>query len=371
MRTKNLLGFLLMGAFVLSALTIFSGASVAGYDKRARLVDGLDIDKITAYGKPGGCTPWPSCKDDGGDPPPPEDNQEKDWGYQRIGSDAARASASGMVIVAVLDTGVDASHGDLAGVVVACFSGLKRADYSCSDRNVKDDDGHGTHVAGTIAALDNSQDTVGVAAGNVQIINGKVLGKRGGGWDDLAWAINHAVELGADVISMSLGGDLSGSPSTAAIVDNAVASAVAAGVAVVVAAGNEGSCGDTSVERSWPAESPGAFTVGATGIYLADDSGWATEWTGSEIDVMPCFSNNMPSGVVDISAPGVYITATGKGGGVTDLHGTSMATPHVSAALAILIGNGASANNAQNSLMNGAIDIGYEATMMGAGLLHF
>jgi len=360
-----------MGAFVLSALTIFSGASgVRSYDQQAQLVDNIDYKKITAAGKPGGCTPWPSCKDDGGTDPP-AGNQEKDWGYVRIGSDGARASASGSAIVAVLDTGVNAGHGDLAGVVVACFSGITRGDYDCNNRKVKDDDGHGTHVAGTIAALDNDQDTVGVAAGNVQIINGKVLGRNGGGWDDLAWAIRHATDLGADVISMSLGGDLSGATSIIADLQSAVDYAISAGVAVVAAAGNEGTCGDNSVENSWPAENNGVFTVGATGIYLADDSDWAQEWTGSEVDVMPCFSNNMPNGVVDVSAPGVYITATNNKGGVTDLHGTSMATPHVSAALALLMGNGASASNAQNSLVNGAIDIGYPNSMMGAGLIHF
>jgi len=289
--------------------------------------------------------------------------QETDWGVARLGGFQSGAG----ITVAVLDTGVDTTHADLAGVVVACFSGITRADYAdCTDRDVADDDGHGTHVAGTIAAINNEIDTVGLAQG-VSIINGKVLGKRGGSWSDLAWAMDHSVALGADIISMSLGGDLSSSPSTQAIINDAVARAVSAGVAVVVAAGNEGTCAAGDVQHSWPAESPGAFTVGATGLYA--NGGWATEWTGAEDDVMPCFSSEMEDGVVDISPPGVYITASKRGGGVTDLSGTSMATPHVSAAIAILMAGGMSAAQAQNYIVNNAISMGYPSTLQGAGLM--
>jgi len=293
--------------------------------------------------------------------------QEVDWGVARIGALAASSGVSRSgVTVAVLDTGVDYSHADLAGVVVSCFSAIKRADYACDNKAVSDSEGHGTHVAGTIAALDNSQGTVGVFSG-VSIVNGKVLSRRGGDWNDLSWGIHHATDMGVDVISMSLGGDLSSSPSTQQIVDDAVAYAVNHGVAVVVAAGNEGTCTAGDVQHSWPAESPGAFTIGATGITEAGS--FVTTWDGTQNDVMPCFSNDMPAGVVDISAPGVYITSLKAGGGVTDMSGTSMATPHVSGAIALLMAQGYSASQAQNILVNNALDMGYSSTLQGAGLM--
>lgn len=353
MKAKGTLMIVLM---VGSLLPLVAPAAVSGF----HLNDSFQIYK----GKPGG----------GGG----STTQTADWGYLRIGADFARSQTSGVVQVAVLDTGVDSTHEDLTGVVTWCFSGIKRADYSsCTDRDVKDDEGHGTHVAGTIAALDNSVDSVGVAAGHVEIYNGKVLGRRGGSWDDLAWAIMHATDgpdgvVGtaddAEVISMSLGGDISTSPSTIAMLQNAIDYATSHGVAVVAAAGNEGTCAAGDVQHSWPAENTGVFTVGATGITDAAGN-WATEWTGAENDVMPCFSNDMPAGVVDISAPGVYITASKNGGGVTDLSGTSMATPHISAVIALLMANGLSAIQAQNRIVATALDIGYPSTMMGAGLV--
>ncbi|MHA2501263.1 MAG: S8 family peptidase [Candidatus Kariarchaeaceae archaeon] len=342
--------------FIMLAAAVPMAVAASDEVPRFYLNDGFDASNLIAYAPPPGKGPGGG----GGDPPA---GQETDWGVARLGGFQSGAG----ITVAVLDSGVDTTHPDLAGVVTHCFSGISRQSYSdCTDRNVKDDDGHGTHVAGTIAALNNDIDTVGLAQG-VSIISGKVLGKRGGDWYDLAWSIKYATDLGADVISMSLGGDLSSSATLQGVIDDAVGYATSAGVAVVVAAGNEGTCGSGDVQHSWPAESPGAFTVGATGIYAS--GGFVTEWTGVEEDVMPCFSNDMPAGVVDISAPGVYITASKRGGGVADMSGTSMATPHVSAALAILMAGGMSATQAQNHLVNNAISMGYPATLQGAGLM--
>jgi len=297
--------------------------------------------------------------------------QEKDWGYMRIGADGARSRSSGNnVVVAVLDTGVDYSHEDLQGVVIACFSAIKRADFACTDKAVLDDEGHGTRVTGTSAALDNTVDSVGIASGHVKIINGKSLGRRGGSWDDLAWGIRHATDLGANVISMSLGGDLTGFQSTIDLLQAAIDYAYNAGVAIVAAAGNEGAttCSATDVEHSWPAENNHVIAVGATGLYLADGSGWATTWTGAESDVMPCFSNSGP--YLDIAAPGVYITASKKGGGVTDLSGTSMATPHVSALMALLMLSGYTNAGAEARMYNTAYFMpNYPSTLQGHGLI--
>jgi len=321
-----------------------------------QLVDGWD-GELNMMAPPPGKGPGGGGGGDGG-----SGAQVTDWGVTRLGG---VASGSG-IIVAVLDTGVDASHPDLAGVVTHCFSGIDRGAFDCGNKKVSDHDGHGTHVAGTIAALDNSGDAVGLAQG-VEIWNGKVLGRRGGATSDIVWAMNYAVDNGADIISMSLGGDFSGYPSLQQQMDDAVAYANANGVIVVAAAGNEGTCESGDTQYSWPAMSPGVFTVGATGI--VDASGFVTTYTGAEDDVMPCFSNEMPNGVVDVSAPGVYITSLKKGGGITEMSGTSMATPYVSAALAILMAGGMSATQAQNYLVSNAIDMGYPSTLQGAGLI--
>lgn len=296
-----------------------------------------------------------------------------DWGYSRIGADVARAAVgSGTVHVAVLDTGVDFNHDDLAGLVTFCYSAVKQT-YGC-DKNSKDDQGHGTHVAGTIAALDNSIDAVGAAAGHVDIYNIKVLGRRGGDWawlnDGIRVATNGPDGLAgtaddADVISMSLGGDLTGATSIINALQDAVDYARSFGVVLVAAAGNEGTCASGDTQSSWPAMSNGVIAVGATGMY--DGSAFTRDGTGS--DAMPCFSNELPNNGVDLSAPGVYITSLKRGGGVTEMSGTSMATPYTSAIVALMLANGQSPNNVLNRLKTTAIDIGYPASLMGAGLI--
>lgn len=345
----------------LSVIVIFAMSSVS-------LALAADIDVIPKVellkGKPPG-------KGGGGG----STTQILDWGYVRIGAADARSRTNGVVQVAVLDTGVDFDHPDLAGVVTWCYSAIKRTE-GCN-RNSDDSDGHGTHVAGTIAALDNSQDIVGAAAGHVEIYNVKVLGRNGGDWNDLAHGIRVAAEgpdgvLGtaddAEVISMSLGGDISAFPDIQQMLQDAIDYARSGGSAVVAAAGNEGTCEAGDVQHSWPAENNGVITVGATGIYA--NGAFVREYTGTEEDVMPCFSNEMPPGVVDVSAPGVYITSLKRGGGTTEMSGTSMATPYTSAIVALLMANGYSADQALNRLKATAIDMGYPSTLQGAGLIN-
>jgi subtilisin family serine protease len=366
---KKQYSIFLISLMVLSGVPMAANALALTEDvPPVQLIDGYNRNFLDILAPPGGCSPWPSCRDEGGEDPgdeDPESNQEKDWGYMRIGSDLARAKASGMAIVAVLDTGVEADNNDLQGLLVGCFSGIKRSNYNCDHREVKDQNGHGTHVAATIAALDNNIDIVGVAAGHVGIINGKVLGQQGSSWDDLAWSIRHAADLGADVISMSLGGDISSSTSTQQMLQDAADYARSKAAVLVAAAGNSGTCGDTGYQWSWPAATNGVIAVGATGLYK--DGAWATEWTGAEQDVMPCFSNEGP--YLDIAAPGVYITSLKHQGGTTDMSGTSMAAPHVAAVLALLLAKGYSQTQATNRIYSTAIDIGYRSTLQGHGLI--
>jgi thermitase len=143
-------------------------------------------------------------------------------------------ASSGGPTIAILDTGVQANHPDLNGKVLTganCLSG------SCGSGNSADDNGHGTHVGGTAAALTNNSTGIAGVAPNARILPVKVLDSNGSGsYAAIAAGINWAVGQGARVINMSLSGS-----SFSSALCNAVSNAVAAGVVVVAAAGNSGS----------------------------------------------------------------------------------------------------------------------------------
>lgn len=305
--------------------------------------------------------------------PPVIGAQVLDWGYERIDAAAARAATTGVVQVAVLDTGVDTDHPDLAGVVTWCYDAINRIE-GCA--NVEDTEGHGTHTAGTIGALDNDIGIVGIAAGHVELYILKVLASNGGDWYDLGDAIRVAadgpdgIEGNADdaeVISMSLGGDISSAPELQTYLQDAVDYAIAAGTVVVSSAGNEGDGDIATTEPAWPAMTEGVIAVGATGI-VADGS-FVQTWTGAEDDVFPTFSNT--GDYVDISAPGVYITSLYNDGTTTVMSGTSMACPAIAAVVALIMANnpGISPAAVASILYANAIDIGYDALQQGAGLV--
>ena len=232
------------------------------------------------------------------------------WAFTNTSFGALWPSAIGTsnppLVVAVIDTGLDATHPDLsAGQVLAGVSLVSGAPTAA------DDNGHGTHVSGIIAATtDNAVGVRGVAPG-VKILPIKALNSNGSGtYSAVATAITIAVSQGAKVINMSLGGTV---PST--IFDAAVAAANAAGVTVVAAAGNNGTTGSPA---SYPAATPGVIGVGAV---------------NSTLDRAP-FSTC--GAYVDLSAPGVNILSTTRGAGYASWSGTSMATPFVAAAAAVI-----------------------------------
>lgn len=199
------------------------------------------------------------------------------WGLDRLKVEDAWDLADGSGIsVAVIDTGV-AVHEDLAGVVLP---GVDLSGSGGSGRN--DGHGHGTHVAGTIAAtIDNGMGIAGVAP-QAQIIPVKVLTDQGtGNAGTVAEGIIWATNAGADIINMSLGGTI---PSAASEI--AVRYAVERGVVVVAAAGNSGTFGSP---LSYPASYPGVLAVGAT----------------NSADQRASFSSANAS--VDIAAPGAAI----------------------------------------------------------------
>lgn len=222
------------------------------------------------------------------------------WGIARVGT----RNYTGTGRAFVIDSGVDLDHPDL-NVDVA----LSRS--FTSERDANDGNGHGTHVAGTIAARNNSIGVVGVAAG-ARVVAVKVLTRSGSG--STSGVIAGVDYVGAtananDVANMSLGGGISQA------LDNAVVAAAAgSGAAFVLAAGNES---DNANNHS-PARANGAnvYTVSAFG----NGDRWAS------------FSNygNPP---VDWAEPGVSIASTYLNGGYATLSGTSMAAPHLAGIL--------------------------------------
>jgi subtilisin family serine protease len=218
------------------------------------------------------------------------------------------------ITVAVVDTGVAAGHPDLAGKVLP---GHEFLNGGLIDRDVPvmtDGCGHGTHVAGTIAAV--AQNGIGVAgaAPGVKILPVRVLNC--GGWtSDVAAGITWAANHGARVINLSVGG-----PGPDRSLALAVKYARSKGAVVVAAAGNNhGTCTPYQNATSYPGATTGAIGVGAI------DSNFQHA----------CFSNT--GTYVDLAAPGVGIVSTYPPNTYAQMDGTSMATPHVSAAAALVL----------------------------------
>jgi subtilisin len=236
-----------------------------------------------------------------------EEDAELPWGIKRVNAAGAWTDITGAgVKVVVIDTGIDYTHPELA----PNYKGGWNAVTMTSDP--MDDQGHGTHVSGTIAAV---RDGVGVAgvAPRADLYGVKVLDKNGSGqYSWIVAGIEWAVENKMQVINMSLGGR-SGTAALAA----AMTEAHKAGIAIVCAAGND------SGAVNFPARYPEAIAVSAS-----DSS-----------DKLAYFSSKGPE--LSVIAPGVSVYSTKKGGGYTSMSGTSMASPHAAglAALAVQAGN--------------------------------
>ena len=225
--------------------------------------------------------------------------QKIPWGITRVGGVAV---FNGTNTAWVIDTGIDLDHPDLN-------VDATRSKTFVSSKSADDDNGHGSHVAGTIAAKDNTLGVVGVAPG-AKLVAVKVLTRSGSGTTSGVIAgINYVAGLGVsgDVANMSLGGGVSPS------LDDAVLGA-STNVKFALAAGNE----TDDANNHSPAR------VNGTNIYTVSAM--------DNVDEFAYFSNygNPP---IDYCAPGVSIYSTYKGGGYATLSGTSMATPHVAGIL--------------------------------------
>lgn len=258
------------------------------------------------------------------------------------------------IVVAVIDTGVDYTHPDLKDNIIGGRNFTPEGFY----KNYMDLNGHGTHVAGTIAAANNNGGIVGVAP-EAKILALKVLDKHGSGshWsiiEALRYAVKWRGENGEKVriINMSLG-----SPDHSDHLYDAILNAVAAGILIVVASGNEGDRLAETHEISYPSVYPECITVAAC---------------DHEKDLAP-FSNNHLH--VDLIAAGVDVLSTFPNGKYAALSGTSMAAPHVSGILALLIKLGErkfkrmlTESELYALLVKTCSSIGYEASIEGHGL---
>ncbi|HXH21494.1 MAG TPA: S8 family serine peptidase [Dehalococcoidia bacterium] len=229
------------------------------------------------------------------------------------------------VDIAVIDTGIDVDHPDLNVVGGARFQG---AFFFCGNGSgsYDDDNGHGTHVAGSAAARDNGQGVVGVAPG-ARLWAVKVLDSGGRGSVScliraVDWVTANAGTI--DVVNMSL------STGNAPSLCTAIANSIAAGVAYAVAVGNAGQ----DAANYTPANCGPAITVSAFADFDGAPGGLGAATCRSDVDdTFADFSNFGAN--VDIAAPGVCIESTWFGGGYLTASGTSMATPHVAGAVAL------------------------------------
>lgn len=255
-------------------------------------------------------------------------------GINRIQAPLNTTNKGAGIGVAVIDTGVDLTHPDLQANIIAntsCIRGKRTGD---------DDNGHGSHVAGTIAALDNGVGVVGVAP-QAKLVAVKVLNSSGSGtWSSVIcgidWVTAHASQYNIKVANMSLGGSGSsdnncGNSNNDAL-HKAICNSISSGVTYVVAAGNDGANANTFVPAAYD---DSVITVSALADSDGKSGGLGTTTNYGLDDTFASFSNF--GSVIDLGAPGVNIFSTWKSGGYNTISGTSMATPHVTGAAALYI----------------------------------
>jgi subtilisin len=254
---------------------------------------------------------------------PPTLEYANSWGVDHIEVDVVHSAGdtgSG-IDVALIDTGVNYNHPDLAANYRGGY------DFVNDDSDPMDDNDHGSHVAGILAAVKDGSGVVGVAP-SVNIYALKVAGSDGRGtYSDIVAALNWAVDNDMDIASMSIGGT-----SSSTTLATAVKNAYDSGMLLVAAAGNAGT---SSI--LYPAAYGQVIAVGAT-----DGSDKKASWSnyGSKIELV---------------APGVSIKSTVGGSGYDTYSGTSMATPHVSGVAALVWASGVATDNAGNQSWNSVI----------------
>lgn len=260
-------------------------------------------------------------------------------------------------VIAILDTGCQWDHPDLADRIIGGRNFT--ADFDGDETNFEDNNGHGTHVAGTAAASYLESGIAGVAP-KANLLIAKVLNGEGSGdYAGIIGGIHYAIDWEGpngektSVISMSLGG-----PEDVPELYAAVKRAVDAGIPVVCAAGNEGDASPATDEFAYPGAYNEVIQVGAV------------DYARNIAE----FSNT--NDAIDLVAPGVKIYSTYPGSQYASLSGTSMATPHISGALALIkniaeyeFGRPLSEDELYAQLVRRTVPLGYPKSAEGNGLL--
>jgi subtilisin len=274
---------------------------------------------------------------------PVKSGEKVPTGVRRMGADTlTQAHQASTVNVAVIDTGINLTSSDLNAV----------SGKNCvrTTRTAADDNGHGSHVAGTIAAKNTGSGVLGVAPGT-KLYAVKVLNSAGSGsWSQVIcgidWVTTNAAALNIKVASMSLGGsgtnDNNCGNTNRDVLHHAICRSTAAGVTYVVAAGNSAA----DLDKSVPAAYPEVLTVTAMtdSDGLPGAKGVPPDCRKTEKDdTFASFSNYAVSATAinhTVAAPGVCILSDWKTTATNTISGTSMATPHVTGAVALCFGNG-------------------------------
>ena len=281
---------------------------------------------------------------------PNDPSFNKQWAHPIIGSPAAWDVTMGStgVTIAILDSGIDPSHPDLSGKIVAGY------DFVDGDSNPSDENGHGTHVAGIAAAI--TDNGIGVAGVDWQarIMPVRILDREGGGWiSDMVSGIGWAKDQGADVLNLSLGG-----PSYSSSAQTAINQAHSSGILIVASMGNSGD--STTL---YPAAYDNVLAVAATDRF---DSRAPYSSYGDHCDVaapggyMTWYQD--PDGIYStMPTYPVYMTTEESFYNNYDyVHGTSQAAPHVSGLAALLwaVAPALSPDEVQTAIETTAVDKG-------------
>lgn len=217
--------------------------------------------------------------------------------------------------IAIIDTGCDINHRDIKDRIVDTQNFTNENKFDKKD--VTDYDGHGTHVAGIIAASGNNAGIIGVAP-KAELIILKALTSKGGAYSWIIKAINYAIEKKVDIINMSLGGKYNSQQ-----LHYAIKRAVANNILVVVAAGNDGDGDGETHEINYPAAYNESISVGSI-KYNNDESRFSS--SNDELDLVAPGQGANGRGIISLAPDNKYV----------ELIGTSMASPHVAGALALI-----------------------------------
>ncbi len=289
----------------------------------------------------------------------------KQYGPQQVHAPEAWATSTGAgAVIAVVDTGVDLTHEDLAGKLVpgatfiACNPSCGNGDWKGPDGVGQPNDSHGTHVSGIAAAATNNGIGIAGVAPDAQVMPVKVLEDGSGDYADIANGVRYAADHGADVINMSLGGlqgtqllTLTGLETQ---LQDAITYAVGKGVAVIAAAGND----------SIPVCNEPGFDDGVLCVTSTDKRELRSAFSSGPIkpdlnavaapggSLVPSCSEDIISSVP--AGQGASGASCGYGTNYDEYAGTSMATPHVAGVAALLAAQGRTVANIYSTLTSTA-----------------